>query len=268
MPRNKSTKSESDQGHERHGWDHQGFKGKKELTLMEDIQGKRRKKALGGRRHQITNKQRPPLTTTPTPVDNPNSQVSSRVKRLQTKSFLGQGIPFSWLLSSTQSVPGYLLPNCLTFLAFRVPPGCPSLPHTYQWLPTQPPVSLCPYWPWSPGLWPHLWPSPAQLFCPGPTWRLPCGGQFLPQIPPHSSTWRPGMTRQPAPDLGSVSTAVSKVPGAGAQKGLKRQVLDPESELVPGAQGMLQPRTDLRTCHGEHNQHSCLTALLLIPHVV
>ena len=137
-------------------------------------------------------------------MDNPSSQVSSRVKRLQTKSFLGQGIPSSWLLSSTQSVPGYLLPNCLTFLAFRVPPGCPSLPHTYHWLPTQSPVSQCPYWPWSPGLWPHLWPSPAQLFCPGPTWRLPCGGQFSPQIPPHSSTWRPGMTRQPAPDLGSV----------------------------------------------------------------
>lgn len=102
MPRNKSTKSEGDQGHERHGWDHQGFKGKKELTLMEDIQGKKRKKALGGgrQRHQITNKQRPPHHY-PHPVDSPNSQVSSRVKRLQTKGFLDQGIPFSWLLSST-----------------------------------------------------------------------------------------------------------------------------------------------------------------------
>lgn len=48
---NKSTKSESDQNHKRHGQDHQGFKGKKELTLMEDIQGKRLKKALGGRWH-------------------------------------------------------------------------------------------------------------------------------------------------------------------------------------------------------------------------
>lgn len=29
---------------------------------------------------------------------------------------------------------------------------------------------------------------------------------------------------------------------------------------------MLQPRTDLQDLPSEHNQHSCLTALLLIPH--
>ena len=163
--------------------DHRGFKGKKELTLMGDIKGKRRKKAAG-RKTALDNKQTHP---TPTPWTIPAAWLAPEPRDYTPRAPWFRAAPSSGLLSSTQSVPCYLLPNRPTFPTLSVPLGhpCPSSYLSGGSLPS-------PQYHSEPtGLGPQIrapppsHPSSAFLF-----WthlETTLGWQILTKFPPHSS---------------------------------------------------------------------------------
>ena len=160
-----------------------------------------------------------PLTPTHGPL-----QLLAQLQS-QTESSLVQGAPSSWLPFPTQPVPCHLLPNCPTFLTLSVPLGLG--PQVCG--PTPPPSLALLFWAhFETTLWrqiptshhiPHLetWYDKAACLRP-----RNCGRQFLGE------------------------------PACWQSERVKARTLDPVPELVPGANGRLQPRTeDLPAKHSQ-----------------
>ena len=198
-------------------------------------------------------------------MDHPSCLVSSRAKRLHTKSPLVQGCSLQWAAFLDPVSPLLPAPQPSHFSN----PQCPTWPPLpflipIRWLSTQPPVITVNLLVSAPRSGPHPHPTPAQLFCSGPIWRLPWGGKFLPNSHhiPHLETWndkaacfgpRNHLRQFPR---SPVTGQFLEAPGCWRSERVKGRVLDPMPESVAGASERLWPRADPRTRHAKHDQDS------------